>query len=313
MPTPARQLRRMGAWGLMVFAVPGALIGLGSIIGNLGRMHTHDGLDQVLGGSFFLLFSIGLFAGVAYLWRRSGNPASGELLPGSRDFLKHPYFPSLRPRRSPSGRLILPRVVSRPFAILGPLLFGAVFLGVGLVVLLLSITSDSRGGALATLVIGVIFSLVGLGVMGGGIHGILRVLLVGRTRVEIDREPLSPGGRLRVELWQPGSFPITRAEIRLVGREMARWSESSGSSRSSRRIIREHRFADETIAMSRDLAASNSMAILSGEATIPRDAMHSFKSRPCSIEWGIEVRLVIPRRPDVRELYGFRVTPTPPR
>lgn len=313
MPTPTRKIRRLGAMALLLFPLPFGLFGLGAIITALGDIGSEIG--QLAGGVVFLAASLGMIGGAVALWRRSGEPASGELLPGSRNFLQHPNFPNLAVARSPSGGVTLPRAASRRMTAVGSMLFGALFAGVGFFLLFLCYTSSSTTDRLFTGIGGGVFSLVGLSVMGAGIHGILRVVLVGKTRVDLDREPVAPGDRIRVQLWQPGSFPITRAEIRLVGREVAKWTESSGSgrNRSSRTVVREHRFVDEVLAGGEQLSASASHPVLRGEATIPRDAMHSFTTFPCSIEWAVEVRLVIPRRPDVKELYTFRVTPTRPR
>lgn len=241
-----------------------------------------------------------------------GMYIGGVLVKGLQNPLESPYFPKLKVVRSRRGYFELPLEQSRAGKVIGLFIGGLIFAGAPIAMFIGSGSAGSPTGVFLGLFLG-IFVLVGLLLLFGAFHELLKIILVGRTHVEISREPVSPGDSIVVNLHQRGQFPITTARITLVGEEVAQWTETrgSGKNRSSHTVSRNHRFLEIVIVEGTGLRASNSAPILSGNTVIPENAMHSFSSFHCTIKWGIEVFLDIPRRPDVKEFHPLRVLPAP--
>ncbi|MCC5875200.1 MAG: hypothetical protein JJU11_03175 [Candidatus Sumerlaeia bacterium] len=263
---------------------------------------------------FGILFAVvGLFVFVSHglkWFSLPGRSRLTSLLYDGANFTDHPMFPKVRVSRSRRGHIELHCEQSRFTRVIGMLVGAALFAGVPIGILIGSGTSGLVERIFLTVFFG-IFILVGLILFIAACHGILKILMVGKTHVEISAEPLQPGQKVRVYLYQEGQFPITSARLTLIGEEIARWTESSGAgrNRSSHTVVRTNRFCLAAIAEGTNLRASNSAPILQGDIVIPQHAMHSFSTFPCTIRWGIELHLDIPRRPDVKELHLFRVAP----
>ena len=152
----------------------------------------------------------------------------------TNDFRQHPNFPKIGKRQTGTrGRIRLhPEhgVVAGVFGMLVLTLFWNGFSwGVGYAVF------REEGWSKGFLVPGIflgIFCLVGVFIFFGFIHRVLRLLMVGKTFVESSVECAEIGQDLRFWLVQPGSFPITRAELALVCIE--KYSYGAGSSRVTR-------------------------------------------------------------------------------
>lgn len=283
-------------------------IGMGWILG------ITSGDDLMVRYVFGIIFAtVGLYLIVTNSLLLAKLPANSKLaglLYESTNFLEHPNFPKTNATRSRRGNIELHCEGTRVGKFIGLLITGLVFAGIPGGVLIGGAQTITGAGFFLTIFMG-IFVLVGLVLLIFAVHALLRILLVGKTHVEIAAEPLQPGQKFRVYLFQEGTFPITSAKLVLVGEEVARWTESSG--KSSHTVVRTNRFCEIPIAEGTNLRASNSAPVLIGEGTVPVGAIHSFSTFPCTIRWGIELDLDIPRRPDVKELHQFRVAPIPAR
>jgi len=148
-----------------------------------------------------------------------------------------------------------------------------------------------------------IFGLIGLLILYAAGHAILGYILVGDSRVEISRDPVSPGESLRVFIFQKGSFPIEKLTLRLLCQEEARYRQGTDT------VTAKNLVHEETIVEREGLRADSGAPIMDADVAIPADAMHSFKSSNNGVRWLLELSLVIPGRPDVKDTFEFRVIP----
>jgi len=148
-----------------------------------------------------------------------------------------------------------------------------------------------------------IFGGLGLVALGFFVYLLLRLVLVGNTYVEVDRELVEPGGLLRVALVQPGGFAISSASMTLMCEEVARYRQGTDT------VTVKHVAHSTEIVAGQGLTADRHMPILRGSVQIPADAMHSFVASNNEVRWFIRVQLRIPGRPDVDDSYGLRVRP----
>ncbi|MCB2155909.1 hypothetical protein KQI84_13585 [bacterium] len=148
-----------------------------------------------------------------------------------------------------------------------------------------------------------IFVLVGLILVYAVFHKFFRVVLVGTSIVEIDIEPMAPGDRARLRVYQKGDFEITSARLELAFRERVTYRQGTRTVTSDRDVH------TETLAEVGSCRASRSVPIMETELVIPEWAPHSFEANSNKLQWGVRLHMDIPNRPDVKDLFFFRVKP----
>jgi hypothetical protein len=241
------------------------------------------------------------FTGRVFHTERPGATAPPPKVDRSREV---PFLPAA-PRTLPAaGGVMLRTQFSRFAGLIGNGLFVLFWYGLSIAGLVSVLRSGERGFML-WLIVGflTLLLLVGLFIVREFLKGVARLLVVGRTGVLVPREHVRPGERFRVALHQEGDFAITRARIALCCEEII--SYQSGKHRSVRRetVFR------EVAAEGEDLRADSSRPVLAADVTIPPGAMHSFMGRGNKIQWSFHVVVEIPGRPDVEEVFPFRVIP----
>ncbi len=256
-------------------------------------------------GVLMVLFGVAAAIGGAFSLRYAGTAPERAVparLRGWRQFRRFPRGPL---RRGPRGWPILRPQATRTQQTIGLFIGGLVFAGGPAYPIYLNVQDTWDLFTIFTVVFLSIFVLVGLLLLGAAVRALLTGILVSSTRVEISKEPVQPGESFRLALHQPGDFPITRTEVSIICTEIAQWTE--GGSKNTRTVRRESETYRHTIATIENTRASHHAPLLEAEAHLPADAMHSFETQGARIVWAAEVRLVIPRRPDVKDLYLFRV------
>jgi hypothetical protein len=149
-----------------------------------------------------------------------------------------------------------------------------------------------------------IFVALGLGLMGAVVHRLLRMFLLGTTRVEISAEPVLPGARVRFAFEQEGQFTAESALVRLVCVEWVQYRVGTSMRTDEHRLLE----LPLVTAAGVHVSAGNPL-LLRGEFQIPEDAMHSFESPNNRVRWQLEAEVTIPGRPDVKDKFPFRVLP----
>ncbi len=271
-------------------------------LGLTGQVEAEGGGDGSMGalaiGALFTLVGGGGQIGVllAYLFPRSSS-VRGPETPHPRAIEENPCFPKLKVKRGGAGVRL--SASATPFTMfIGFSIAALIWNGITWGIMILGDVGTFGRVFLS------IFALVGLLIAYGAIHSLLRCLMVGMTLVDVSREPLRPGERFRVSVYQEGSFPITSVEVALECQESATYRVGTDST-----TVRE---TVHTAALGRlegIRAQGSSTPILTCDARVPDDAMHSFKSSNNEIEWRIVVKMDIPRRPDVKDTFPFRVAP----
>ena len=145
--------------------------------------------------------------------------------------------------------------------------------------------------------------------------GIVLLVLVARqfmiaygvkeTVVEIEREPVCPGERVRIRVVQSGAMEVDDYTVALVGEERITYRRGTDT------------YHDKHVIQATEVYRSGSMRFdasnpweQSFEISIPADAMHSFHSPNNEVVWTINVKAKVRRWPDFEFKFPLRVVPT---
>ncbi len=310
--TPAGKF--LGGCFLFFFGLPFAGFGgfafyqgiLQAVGRNTVQMTGHPAVFIGVGG-LFLLIGLGIAWAGLFGHRYAGlkRPRASKF---DDDWKTSKQFPKDRSKRAPRGGRLL-RTQTSPLAKFVTLLLVALFWN-GISWAVFYQTLSSMGWSwlgLIPLAFTSLFCLIGLLLAGLAVHALFRCLMVGETTMEIDRVPVRPGDRVRLTLRQKGDFEITSLTVRLVCRETVRWQVGTDTHTATEDVL------GEVLHETKDARASGPAALTTCEASIPADAMHSFKASHNEIGWGVEVKMDLPGRPDIEEFFEFPVIPEMPR
>jgi hypothetical protein len=152
----------------------------------------------------------------------------------------------------------------------------------------------------AEVIVGLL-ALAGLFLLWSAIHSVLRVVLTGETFLDLASEPVSPGQTVNWAVVQKGNFEITQASAKLVCRETVRYTVGTDT------VTRQETVRTIELGPPKAGQADVVRPIIQGQLTLPADAPPTFVMPNNRIEWGVEVILEIPNRPDVKAFFPVRV------
>jgi hypothetical protein len=147
------------------------------------------------------------------------------------------------------------------------------------------------------------FILIGLFLIFNVGRQTLTWIFGGRTIVELSDEPLQFGQSADLFIRQSDSKPVQSTKVMLICQEWVRYRQGTDTNT-------EERVVYETV-----LFEQPSMVSQRGEwqqslqFTIPRDAMHSFKTDNNAINWQIVVEVKLAGSPDFKLAFPLRVVP----
>ncbi len=206
------------------------------------------------------------------------------------------------PAASAGGELVLKPSVSNHMALVGSLVFAAVWNGiVSVFVFAQLLPSFARGSPDWFLLFFLVpFVAVGLGVVGFVVY---RVLCLWNPLPELRLRPASlyPGGPGELSWSLSGDVHRVKSlNVSLKAREAVTYRQGTDTRTEHHEIyahtVYESRRADDFRRSSADIA-------------VPADAMPSFNASNNKIEWFIEVRGEIPKWPDIGSTFPITVLP----
>ncbi|MDX2177082.1 MAG: DUF3592 domain-containing protein [Candidatus Sumerlaeia bacterium] len=211
-------------------------------------------------------------------------------------------FPAA-PKTTPGRRLAvsIPPETSGVARIIGLLLVSIIWNGISWVGFV-SVYRE-QGWAFPTFFL-LLFVLVGAGLISGFVHAVLRVFLTGSTELELDREPMRPGGYSRLVVRQHGRNRINQLSVKVLCRESVTYRQGT-STVTHTETVYEYPLADLSGGESRPGQPFE----FTTEFALPEEAMHSFQASNNKIVWSVEVKMDIPGKPDVHDQFVFRVAP----
>jgi hypothetical protein len=122
------------------------------------------------------------------------------------------------------------------------------------------------------------FVLIGIFIFGAFLYQLL-LLTTHEPVVEIDHEPLIAGSTMTLELHQPGTLNYKSLTVRLVCDERASYTRGTDT------------ISEKHVVFEREMPkVSDGPNWRRFSATLPEDAMHSFKAPHNEIVWRIEVK-----------------------
>ena len=307
---------RIAGCFMMLFGLPffgaGVFVLIESVRGLLGLKPVEGGLPAMF---FMLILSLvlaGIGATILYIgvkgvrgqWIHMKNRPRGQLQEGN--WQKNKYFPKVKRRKFGPRRGIALKAQRTALAGFVGLLLVTIFWNGLSSGGLIAVLSERGSGAAkwAPVIFLSLFVLIGLALIAATVYQFFRVVLVGTPTVEVDIEPLQPGTRSRLRVYQPGDFDITSASVHMVFREQVTYRQGTDT------VTAEKEVHVQELTRCSTCRASRSKPILETEFQIPEWAMHSFNAPNNKLQWGIRVIMDIPNRPDVKDLYFFRVTPS---
>lgn len=149
-----------------------------------------------------------------------------------------------------------------------------------------------------------IFVAVGFGLLllVSAVHLFLARVMVGETHLEINATAVTPGQSVKIRVYQPGRFAIESLSVDLVCREKATYSVGSDTTTTKTEIVH-----DIPVCFLTNLHAQDKQTLAYRSFNIPEYAMLSFKSTNNEIAWLFQVKLTLPGRPDVRQMFPIRI------
>ncbi|MEQ8819959.1 MAG: hypothetical protein RLY93_06915 [Sumerlaeia bacterium] len=291
---------------LLIFFLPFFGFGIFFLLSGL-KQGLFDGDSSGFGQAGFGLVFAAFPAIILFAIRKQEHKKGKLIGTGSGTaFAAHPAWPRVKNQKTGQfGTVLQNASVGSGCAILVIGFFALFWNGISWTAAI-GIFNDAGGGGMkwGALAFISIFLLIGLGLIALLVHQILRAVLVGDPRLELTKEPLAPGDRARLTVFQPGNFPITSAKITLIAQERATYRVGTTTHTA------EHNVLEEVLAEASDLRASKTQPLFSNlQVVIPPNAMHSFKLGNNELAWKIKVELDIPNRPDVKDDFLFRVAP----
>lgn len=127
---------------------------------------------------------------------------------------------------------------------------------------------------------------------------------VGPTFVEISDHPLLPGNTYQVCLSQSGRLTVNRLAVRLVCDERATYQQGTNTRTDVRRVYEQEVFHREGFEVRPGSPLEQELAV-----TVPRGAMHSFRTSHNEITWNIEVQGDVSGWPAYRRRFPVIVHP----
>ncbi len=306
---------KAGGGCMMFFGLPFFLMGMLFFTMPIwSRMQGKPEPPTWLGAIGVMLFSsIFIAIGGAIIWGGiqtmrgydfSSRRKKGKAFTGTA--LESPNFPKVNTAgRGPRGGVLVKPEAGMWAKFIGLIIVSAFWNGISWFAMFQVTKELRRDGGFAwipVIFIG-LFCLIGIALVLGVFHALFRILLVGDTPLEISAEPLKPGERGKVSLYQKGSFEITEIIVSLVCREKVTYSQGT------RRVTSTEEVSRTEIVKQNNSRANNTGPVVEAEFLVPNNAMHSFKASNNVIEWGFEVKIDIPGKPDVNDFYPVRVMP----
>ncbi len=292
---------------LILFMIPFILFGGGFCISGVIDIFQmgfgaagKDEYGKAIFGAVFLGFSL-LFVWLGVSGQKNSLSSKSEGLSG--DWQDSPIFPKLKRMRQGEKGMRLAPAMGPLGKTIGLGVIGIFWNGISYAALF-GVLNEKMGWSKYLIIAFLsIFLLIGLLIIIGFFHQLFTVLLVGKTPVEISREPIRLGETFRVHIYQPGSFQINSVEVRLICKESATYQQGTNTRTDH------HEIHDEVIGECGETQARRDGPVISCEGTVPDWGMHSMKAPHNAIRWLIQVKIDIPMRPDVKEEYEFRVIP----
>jgi hypothetical protein len=130
----------------------------------------------------------------------------------------------------------------------------------------------------------VVFAIAGFALLKACAKGLAHVVEVGRTVVEINQHPLHPGEQCRVHISQHGRLRFHTLRLLLVCTEKVTYSQGTNTRTETRRVYEQVVVEAANVVLRRGDAWEAER-----DLTIPRDAMHSFRSAHNEIQWQLVV------------------------
>ncbi len=245
-------------------------------------------------GLFFLIGLCGVIAGIRT--RRGINRSPS--VPVSPVLSAAALPPPVKSERQASGYYRLAPEASHRATFWTMLAFALFWNGITWVVLIgFNKESDDK----APLWVLLIFVTAGLLLLVYVVYLFLVRVMVGETIVETNATCLTPGQPAELRIAQPGRYAIDSLSIDLICREKATYKAGTDT-RTRTEIVH-----DIPVCFLTKLRARDKQSLAQQSFKIPEYAMLSFKSNNNEIAWLIQVKLTLPGRPDVSQMFPIRI------
>ncbi len=146
-----------------------------------------------------------------------------------------------------------------------------------------------------------IFVTAGLFLVAYAVYLFLVRIMVGETALEINATELTPGQSVELRIAQPGRYAIDSLSIDLICREKATYRAGTDTTTKTE-IVHEI-----PVCFLTKLQARDQQSLAQQSFKIPEYATLSFKSPNNEITWLIQVKLILPGRPDVSQMFPIRI------
>jgi hypothetical protein len=277
----------------------------GKVEGDMGPI----GLAILMG--LFLMVGLGIFyAGVKLGLRARGYgakalSASSAVTLGTVPLDALEWFPKPTKKSDPSlgGGIRINAEATATSTAIGLSVFALLWNGFVGTILYFMITEEKDSTPIFAKAIFGVMLLAGLSILYAAIHAVARVFLTGETYLDVSKELLSPGETLTWAVIQRGNYPIEAASANLVCRETVRYTVGTDT------VTKQEPVRTIELSPPRPSRADPVRPVIEGQIVIPEDAPSSFVMSHNRVEWGIEVELVIPGRPDVKSFFPIRIAP----
>lgn len=150
-------------------------------------------------------------------------------------------------------------------------------------------------------VVGLIFCGIGLFLVFLALKNLLRLLTVGDTYFLTGSDIMAPGESQTVQVYHTGRYDIDNVLVRLRCQERASEKRGKETKTMSRDIY------DAEIFQGGKRFSKPDMPLYEFPIKIPEDAPYSFVSKSQRIVWLLNIKLILPGRPDMDLNYTLRV------
>lgn len=201
-----------------------------------------------------------------------------------------PGFVRLKPATSLSAGFFIAAVFAIVFSVV--------------TVLIIADGADSvEGGKTNFLVLSWGFGLASIALIAWAVKALLRWTLTGQTLVDVSPPVAVPGGALEVIVHQPGKFKISKCTVALVCEEQATYMHGTDTTTKTEEV------QSIPVCDLQDMSTRKGQMLTRQTTIIPADVMPSFSANNNKIVWMIQVKMEVPRRPDVVQNYPFKLVP----
>lgn len=149
----------------------------------------------------------------------------------------------------------------------------------------------------------VLFAAAGLAIAYGAAHSLLHMCLTGTSHIRSSVRHAAPGSAVTLMVMQSGRFTITSLNLTMICVEEARYRRGTDT------VTKTETVREIPVCAMQNLQARDGQVIAQPTLNVPPDAMHSFESDNNKVSWYLQLKMVIPGRPDTDQKFYLPVMP----